>query len=241
MEGRIIRRHGWTLVFRCRYARFGRGRKSPTKARASLHGDHRLRNVAAAFKACLGLLALSWASTCFAQAEGTQGAVVAQKAPIPSKPPAILLSTQQTTLASTCGGGAFNVNTFIQVDGFASADVKLTAPGVGLIEEFTDDTGENLPGFKGTFPAFHILGSGGGLPPNTPVTITITTYTRPKLAGSVSWVSSLTFDCTTGVVLAASLPSAIPVPSLSPLALAATASLLLLFGIVALRRIKARR
>jgi hypothetical protein len=210
-----------------------------------------LRNVAAAVKACLGVVALSWAVTGFGQGSqgiligqpqaGSQGVIVAHHAPTTGKAPAILILQHQTTLASTCGGSAFDVSTFINVDGFASADVKVTAPGVGQIEEFTDETGANIGPYDAVFPTFHILAFGGGLPPNTPITIMITTYSGSNLAGHVTTVSSLTFDCTTGIVLNA--PTATvgePVPTTSSITLAATAALLLVFGAVALRRARTR-
>jgi len=204
-----------------------------------------LPNIGAVFKACLAALAVAWAMSAEAQGTamsaeaegtGTQGAVVAHRSATSSQFPAIRLLHHQTSLASTCGGSAFDVNTFIDVGPTASADVKVTAPGVGLVEEFVDDTGANLNSFKGTFPSFHIKPFGGGLPPNTLITITITTYTDVSLTGSVSSVSSLTFNCTTGVVESAPLNPTSAIPSLSSYALAATAVVLLLFGAMALRR-----
>jgi hypothetical protein len=194
------------------------------------------RNRAAPLKACLGLAALSWAATSFAQNAGTQGAVVAHHGPITTKSPAIVLLTQQTALASTCGGNAFDVNAFIDVDTAASADVKVTAPVVGLIEEFTDHTGANIGPYNANFPSFHILAFGGGLPPNTPITITITTYTGANLTGAVSSVSSLTFNCTNGVVVFAPIDPALAIPALSPLGVAAMAALVLALGALALQR-----
>jgi hypothetical protein len=198
-----------------------------------------LRAVAARSKALLGVLALSW-GVCALAASGTQSAIVAQHGTTTIKSPSIVLLKQQTSLASTCGGSAFDVNTFISVDNAASSDVKVTAPGVGQIEEFTDETGANIGPYSAAFPSFHILAFGGGLPPNTPITITITTYSGTNLTGSVTSVSSLSFNCTTGVVLHAPA-SAASVPTLSSVALAATAALLLLLGVVSLRRIKASR
>jgi len=198
-----------------------------------------LRVVAAGVKAWLGILALSWATSGFAALSGTQGAAVAQRGAAPIKSPTIVLLKNQTTLAGSCGGSAFDVNTFINVDTSASADVKVTAPGVGQIEEFTDQTGANIGPYNAVFPNFHILAFGGGLPPNTPITVTITTYTGTNLTGSVTSVSSLTFDCTTGVVQQAPASAApAQVPSLSAFGVAATAALVLLLGALALRRAK---
>ena len=201
-----------------------------------------MRAVAAGLKALLGVLALCWGA-CTLAASGTQSAIVAQHGPTKIKSPGIVLLKQQTTLASTCSGSAFDVNTFINVDTAASSDVKVTAPGVGQIEEFTDETGANIGPYSAAFPTFHILAFGGGLPPNTPITITITTYSGTNLTGRVTSESSLTFNCTTGVVLSAPVGAGGPaqVPALSSVALAAMAALLFLFGAVALRRIKASR
>jgi len=201
-----------------------------------------LRNTAAAFKACLGVVALSSAMTALGQSAGTQTAVVAQHASSVGRAPQIRILRQQNDLASSCGGSAFDVNTFISVDTFASADVKVTAPGVGLVEEFTDETGTNIGPYKASYPNFHILAFGGGLAPNTPITVTITTYSGSHEAGHVTSVSAMTFNCTTGAVLnAPALAEGDPIPTLSSVALAATAALLALFGVVALRRARPRQ
>jgi hypothetical protein len=201
-----------------------------------------LRIVAAAFKACLGIFALSSTTAGLALPAGTESAIVSEHAPVVTKPPAIRLLKQQTGLAGTCGGSAFDVNTFINVDTFASANVKVAAPGVGLIEEFTDETGTNLGPYDAAYPTFHIRAFGGGLAPNTPITITVTTYSGATLTGSVSAQSTLVFDCTTGVVLApARGTGSEPIPSLSDWALGATAALLALLGAAALRRPARRR
>jgi hypothetical protein len=154
-----------------------------------------------------------------------------------------LLPTQ-TGLAGTCGGSAFTVDTIINVTAQASADVKVTAPGAGTIEQFTDETGKNIGPFSGAFPAFQILAFGGGLAPNTPITITITTYSGPTLSGQPTFVSSLEFNCTTGSVILAQPPpgAAAAAPTLSGLGLTVMAALLALLGAGMLRRpMRARR
>ena len=113
-------------------------------------------------------------------------------------------------------------------------------PGVGTIEEFTDETGANLGAYNAAYPTFQIKPFGGGLPPNTKITITITTYTGPSKTGSVSFVSTIVFDCTTGDVLRAG-PVAQTIPTLSPVALAAMTTLLGLLGTAILRRPTRRR
>ena len=155
-----------------------------------------------------------------------------------AKLPSIELLQAQPTLAGTCGGGTFDVNTFINVTAAASADVTVTAPGVGTIEEFTDETGTNIGPYNAVFPTFQIKPFGGGLPPNTKITITITTYSGPNRSGSVSFVSTVVFDCTTGKVLHAGPVADVAesIPTLSTVALAAMATLLALLGAAMLRR-----
>jgi hypothetical protein len=162
-----------------------------------------LYNAGAAFKAFVAAITVLSATVGHAQPAGTYATLVARTASATVQAPAILLLQQQTSLAGTCDGSAFDVNTFITVDANASADVNVTVPGVGQVEEFTDQTGVNIGPFSGAFPHFHIRAFGGGLPPNSPMVITISTYSGSNLTGAVTTVSSLTFDCTTGVVASA--------------------------------------
>jgi hypothetical protein len=162
-----------------------------------------LYNAGAAFKAFVAAVTLLAATGGLAQPAGSQAALVERTAPATAQAPAVLLLQQQSGLAGTCDGSAFAVNTFINVDANASADVNVTVPGVGQIEEFTDQTGVNIGPYSGAFPHFLIRAFGGGLPPNASMTITISTYSGGNLTGAVTNVSSLTFNCTTGIVLSA--------------------------------------
>jgi len=191
-----------------------------------------------------GLLALFWAAESSAALAGTSAATRSDVTPAPSasKPPSIRLSAQQSGLSGTCGGSAFDVNTNIDVGSQASADVKLSAAGVGVVEEFTDETGKNIGPYAAQFPAFHIPAFGGGLAPNTELTLTITTYSGPGLTGSITSLSNITFDCTTGQVISAPVTGfSAMVPTLSPLALAALVAVLALLGATAPRRHARRR
>jgi hypothetical protein len=202
-----------------------------------------LPTVMAALKAWSGIAVLSWATAGFAESAGTAPPASPQQAlgTTAAKLPSIELLHQQPNLAGTCGTSAFDVNTFINVDAVASADVMVTAPGVGIIEEFTDETGTNIGPYNAVYPTFHIKPFGGGLPPNTTITITVTTYTGPSKTGSVSFVSVLAFNCTTGKVSKGTpqpqgAASAEPIPTLSTVGLAAMAALLALLGAAMMRR-----
>ncbi len=198
----------------------------------------------AAIKACTGIVALCWVTLGVAAPAGT--AASAGSHPVERSGaalPSIRLLRSQPALAGTCGGNAFVVNTLINVTALASADVRLSAPGVGTIEEFSDETGKNIGPYNADYPMFQILAFGGGLAPNTPITITITTYAGSSLSGAITFVSMLEFNCTTGQVVSA-LPApasgAIAVPTLSPLALGVTA-LLVLIGAGIIRRVAGLR
>ena len=203
-----------------------------------------MRTVMAALKAGLGIVALSWATAGFAASGGTAQSVVTPHTASVLTPKAgsIRLLHKQPTVAGTCGGSGFDVSALINVDTFASADVTVTAPGVGVVEQFTDETGSNIGPYRAVYPTFHILPFGGGLPPNTLMTIRITTYSGPGKTGSVNFVSTLVFNCTTGKVLHGGevVSADVAIPTLSTVALGATAALLALLGVLALRRQRTR-
>jgi hypothetical protein len=69
----------------------------------------------------------------------------------------------------------------------------------------------------------------------------VTTYTSANLTGTVTSVSSLSFNCTSGGVVFAPIDPALAVPALSPLGVAAAAALVLALGALALRHRTARR
>ena len=205
-------------------------------------GDFCLRNTTMTLKAMLGMFALFSAGAGLAAPNaGTDGAqpltdVVVQAAVLPS----IEILPKQLNLAGRCNGSAFDLNTFINTTAQTSASVQLSSSAVspGLLERFTDNTGANVGVFNDNYPNFHILGFGGGLAPNTPITISIATYTGPNLTGAVTFTSTITFDCTTGQIsrLARDPPLQTPVPALGVTGLALLAMLLGLAGAVAASR-----
>jgi hypothetical protein len=197
-------------------------------------------------KGLLGLCALACAALACTEVVAAAGAGTTGAGPIISSPgttattlPSIEILSQQSHLAGTCGGATFDLNTFINVDNQASTDVRLAVPVIGAIEEFTDETGSNVGPFEGNYSTFHILSFGGGLPPNTPVTITLTTYTGHSLAGVVSFVSTLKFNCTTGTILTlngSDSDALFPIPTLGDATLVALSGLLSVAGLLAIRR-----
>jgi len=190
-----------------------------------------------------GALAMLFATANFAALPGTLGHPDgAPGATIDSTVlPSIEILPNQSNLAATCGGTAFDVNTFINVDNVASAAVSLSAPTLGTLEQFTDETGTNIGPYNAIYHSFHILGFGGGLAPNTNITVTVTTYTGTGLSGHASYLSTLVFNCTTGsiVSLTNGFTIAAAIPTLSNVALIATALLLAVAATVSLRRKRA--
>jgi hypothetical protein len=191
---------------------------------------------------CL-VVPMIWSMAAWAQPAGTAAKAFGQVAPKSLVLPSIQILAKQTGLAGACGGAAFNLNTFINVDSQASAEVHLSAPGFPNLETFVDETGSIGP-FNGNYPTFTILSFGGGLPPNTPISIVINTYTAKALGGTVSYSSAILFDCTTGTVVsvAPTGPSgAFGIPTLGETALAAMTLLLMAAAFAALRRRPAAR
>jgi hypothetical protein len=196
-------------------------------------------------KAMLGAFALLTAGTAVALPNaGTDGAqplanAVVQSAVLPS----IEILPQQLNLAGRCNGSAFDLNTFINTTAQTSASVLVSSSALNpnVLEQFTDNTGANVGVFNDDYPTFHILAFGGGLAPNTPITITIATYTGPNLTGTVTFTSTITFNCTTGLIsrLKPAPPLVTAVPALEPTGLALVSALLGLLGVAALTRRRA--
>lgn len=211
---------------------------APTGARVAKEYYH-LRIGAATLVALSGLLALlSGATEVAAAGPGTVTAAPARplSGPTAMSSPSVDILRQQTGLAGTCGGSTFDLSTFINVGTQGSADVKVSAPGVGILEEFTDETGKNIGPYNAKFPTFQIPAFGGGLAPNTQITVTITTYSGPGLTGVVTFTSRVVFNCTTGKTFASVIDPGTPVPALSLPALIASIALVALLGAAALRR-----
>jgi len=201
-----------------------------------------LRIGAATLAAWSGAVAVALATASVSATDaGTTTTQPTSQAPTSTTLPSIDIPKRQNSLAGTCGGTTFNLDTFINVGTQASADVKLSAPGVGILEEFTDETGKNIGPYNAKFPTFQIPAFGGGLAPNTLITVTVTTYSGPGLTGVATFKSKIVFNCTTGQVLLNTADPTAPIPTLSLPALFASMALVALLGVAALRRSKPAR
>ena len=200
-----------------------------------------MRNAITTLKAMLGAFALlSAAAGATVPAAGTDGAQgLTSAGPQATVVPSIEILPKQLNLAGRCNGSAFDLNTFINTTTQTSADVRVSSSALNpsLLEEFTDNTGANVGVFNDNYPNFHILGFGGGLAPNTPITVSIATYTGPNLSGTVTFTSTIIFNCTTGQIsrLGPAPPLLAAVPTLGAVGLAMLALLLGLAAAAALR------
>ena len=200
-----------------------------------------MRIAAVTYGTLLGMLTLLWSATTCADLVGTAGnplpSVVA--APQSAVLPSIEILSAQTNLAGTCGGQAFNINTYINVDSQSSAEVRLSTPAFPTLEQFIDETGSNIGPFSGVYPTFNIQAFGGGLAPNTPIRITINTYTGHALGGSLTYSTSMQYNCTTGAILNLVAPAPgdpSPIPTLSEWMFGVLAAVLALTAIRAIDR-----
>ena len=85
----------------------------------------------------------------------------------------------------------------------ASEQGVLSAPGYPNLG-YTLDT--SFTGV-GTFSFFVFVSTPYSLPSNTPLTLTVTTYNGPNYTGGVAYVSTITWDCTTGELISRKIPS----------------------------------
>jgi hypothetical protein len=95
----------------------------------------------------------------------------------------------------TVSGSLFISNMYVNISGSASEQGTLTAEGFGQLGYTIDNAFGPFVGFVG-FTVF--VPTPYSLPAHTPLTLTVTTYNGPNFTGGVSYVSTLTWDCTTG-------------------------------------------
>lgn len=110
-------------------------------------------------------------------------------------------------VASSCSdsGTLFVPGVDVNVSpGPASEQGVLSAPGFPNLG-YTSDT--SFAGV-GTFGFTVFVNAPYNLPANTPLTLSVTTYHGPNFTGGVAYVSTATWDCTTGAII--SLVSGVP-------------------------------
>ncbi|MBL8145215.1 MAG: hypothetical protein JNL34_02415 [Anaerolineae bacterium] len=129
------------------------------------------------------------------------GAALAQ-GPVPSW---FLTQGAPNTCSSTSGFSLNGVEVNIP-SGQASESGVLSAPGNPSLGFTNDDAyGPNV----GTLGGFFVFVSPPySLPANTPLTLSVTTFFGTNQTGGVSYVSTITWDCTTGVLIVVAPPAA---------------------------------
>jgi hypothetical protein len=116
-------------------------------------------------------------------------------------------------LANTCNSTFGFSLQGVQVNipsGQASEQGTLSAPGNPNLGFTTDGAyGPNV----GTLGGFFVFANAPySLPANTPLTLSVTTYNGTSFTGGVSYVSTITWDCTTGALVAQTTVCATPLP-----------------------------
>ncbi len=106
-----------------------------------------------------------------------------------------ILEGEPNSCADTDG---FSIQVYINNPAAASEQGQLTVPGYGQVGYTTDS---NFSGI-GTFSFFIFNTVDYSVPAHTPLTLTVTTYNLPNFAGGVSYVDTMTWDCTTGLEVA---------------------------------------
>lgn len=106
----------------------------------------------------------------------------------------------------TIGVGGFGITAAVNNPAAASEQGQFVVPGFGQVGETHDS---NFAGIFPTISFFVFVNTAYTVPAHTPVTLTVTTYNLPNYAGGVSYVDSMTWDCTTGLEVVAT-PAAVP-------------------------------
>ncbi len=136
--------------------------------------------------------------------------------------------------SGTCSSpSGFNLpGVYINAPAPASEQGVLSAPGNPSLGSTQDDsyTGVGLT-------SFFVYSAGYTVPPQTLLTLQVTTYNGPNFTGGVAFVSTITWNCSTGALANA---RAAPVPALAHAALALLALTLLVVGTRSVRA-RARR
>jgi len=96
---------------------------------------------------------------------------------------------------SCTNSGGFSIQVYINNPAAASEQGQLTVPGYGQVGNTTDS---NFSGI-GAFSFFVFNTTPYSVPAHTPITLTVTTYNQPNFLGGVSYVDTMTWDCTTGL------------------------------------------
>lgn len=121
--------------------------------------------------------------------------------------------TQGVPASCSASGGLSMPGVDINVSpGPASEQGVLSAPGNPNLGYTVDTSFSGV----GTFAFTVFLNAPYALPANTPLTLSVTTYNGPNYTGGVSYVSTITWDCTTGALVVVA-PPAMPAVCQTPL------------------------
>jgi hypothetical protein len=145
--------------------------------------------------------------------------------------PSWVLTAGAADTCSSQGGFSLMNSVYVNNPNPASELGVLSAPGNPNLG-FTQDSSYSGVLVLGGF--FVFVNVPYSLPANTPLTLEVTTYNQPNQQGGVSFVSTITWDCTTGELVTET--SVLEIPTLSGSGLAAFALMIVAFAVLLLRR-----
>ncbi|MHB8626857.1 MAG: hypothetical protein ACYDBJ_26495 [Aggregatilineales bacterium] len=108
-----------------------------------------------------------------------------------------------------CSNTSFSVPISVNSNAVFSDSASMSVPGIGNVYSFS----ENDPAVSGTFPYF-VSPNSYTVAPNTPVTVSITTYNGINGGGGVSFSSTAVINCSSGALLSVTNSGVIPGPGI---------------------------
>ena len=137
------------------------------------------------------------------------GVLVPQRAETASVDPSWEILEGEPDSCSGDGISGFSIMVEVKASAPASEKGQFVVPGYGQVGYTVDSSFSG----DGEFSFFVFASAPYSVPDHTPVTLTVTTYNGANYTGGVSYVSTMTWDCTTGEEIVAGCDVLMPIPA----------------------------